>query len=220
MNPVEGHFICCLCAKRGSPQQDKERLRAQWKKWTLKHRAKTPPTTVTQQSLSEPTKKEQAMNKRLARAKVKEDREKSKAAKKALREAKKKAKEHLANLRESKRKARENQIFFHLSGCFTVEKDVIRRFLLKDKRFTEDRQPTDRSLVVIGSESPLKDFGRPINQAQKGTVTTLEHLFSLWNSPSDRKLETSDIHFELEKTTNIRLNKTLVAYDRQYVLYI
>ena len=64
--------------------------------------------------------------------------------KKVLNRKKKPAKKHARHIK------RQSQIRVYLSGCFSVEKDIIIRTLLKDKRFKFVTRPSSDTYVVEG----------------------------------------------------------------------
>jgi PBP1b-binding outer membrane lipoprotein LpoB len=137
MKPFDDGYMCQMCKKRKNKASQREMLRASHRESVKKDNgryrstSKGKATTLKCNLLSE-------QNRKIRRQSD------EKFKKKVLNRKKKLAKKHARHIK------RQSQIRVYLSGCFSVEKDIIIRTLLKDERFKFVTRPSSDTYVVEG----------------------------------------------------------------------
>ena len=71
---------------------------------------------------------------------------------------------------------------------------------------------------MTGNASPLKHFGRAIEYPSQGQHVGLGKLFGMWKKMPE--LEDTDIQFKLHKSTFIKYQGQVHAYDREYEIVL
>lgn len=133
MKPLDDGYMCQMCHRNKTKASQREMLRASRRESVKKAN-----------NLYRSTSKGKATTLKCEQNRKNRRQSDEKFKKKVLNRKKKLAKKHARHIK------RQSQIRVYLSGCFSVEKDIIIRTLLKDERFKFVTRPSSDTYVVEG----------------------------------------------------------------------